>query len=110
MPTAPRSRPGPRTSFPPCRSIPEATANSTSGFVEGNLRKQIDANGTVTKTFEVGTGSDYTPIGVTILGVGGSKQDNTTWVQATTTNTEHPSIGTSDINSSLDANRYWTLS
>src|SRR5438093_12998012 len=27
----------------------------TPGFVEGNLRKQISSNGTVTRTYEVGT-------------------------------------------------------
>ncbi len=84
------------------------SVSRTSGHVIGNLVKAIDANGTVSRTFEVGTGSDYTPINVTIYGVAGSGGTGQT-LTGRSTSGEHPSISASGINSSKSVNRYWTL-
>ena len=81
----------------------------TSGHVDGNLQKQISANGTVSRTYEVGTGASYTPISVTILTVGSSGTDGTKFLTGSSTASDHPSIGTSTLNSARDANRFWTL-
>src|SRR5204862_1276918 len=82
---------------------------SASSFVVGNLRKQIDANGTLVRTFEVGTGTSYAPIDVTISGVGGSKTDGSKFLTVSSTAGEHPNVATSTLDPCKDVNRYWTL-
>jgi hypothetical protein len=77
-------------------------------FVVGNLRKQIDANGTLARTFEVG-GTSYAPVTVTISGVNGSKTDGSQFLTASSANGEHPNIATSTLDPCEDVNRYWTL-
>ena len=74
-----------------------------SGFVEGNLQLRF-ASGIQTCTFPVGTGTTYAPITVTTpSGSAGGK------LTGSTTGNEHPNIATSGIDSTHDANRYWTL-
>ncbi len=80
-----------------------ASVSRTSGHVVGNLRKAIPA-GASTCTFEVGSGSNYTPV-VTVF-VAGTGAGNIT---ASTTGTEHGSIASSGINSTKSVNRFWTL-
>src|SRR5207245_5252550 len=82
---------------------------SASSFVVGNLRKQIDANGTVVRTFEVGTGTSYATVNVTISGVGGTKTDGSQFLTVSSTAGEHPSVATSTLDPCKDVNRYWTL-
>ena len=79
-----------------------------SSFVVGNLRKQIDANGTLVRTFEVGTVS-YAPVDVTISGVSGSKTDGSKFLTVSSTDGEHPNVATSTLDPCKDVNRYWTL-
>ena len=79
-----------------------------SSFVVGNLRKQIDANGTAVRTFEVGTVT-YAPVDVTISGVGGSKTDGSKFLTVSSTDGEHPNVATSTFDPCKDVNRYWTL-
>ncbi|MBM2824991.1 MAG: hypothetical protein HW402_655 [Dehalococcoidales bacterium] len=83
------------------------TVSRTSGHVVGNLQKAIDSNGSVSRTFEFGTGSDYTPIAVVIAGVAGSGGGQT--LAGSSTGSEHASISTSGIDSAKNVNRYWTL-
>jgi hypothetical protein len=79
------------------------SVSRTSGHVVGNLQKAIPA-GVSTCTFEVGSGTNYTPV-VTAFAAGTTAGNMT----ASTTGSEHPSIGSSAINSAADVNRYWTL-
>jgi hypothetical protein len=79
------------------------TASATNNFVEGNLRKPI-ASGASSPTFEVGTGSTYAPISLSITGAnaGGT-------LTALTTGSQHASYSTSGLNQTKYVNRYWTL-
>ena len=79
------------------------SVSRTSGFVVGNLRKTIPA-GASTCTFEIGSGSNYTPA-VTVF-VAGTGTGNIT---ASTTGTEHGSIASSGIDATQSVNRFWTL-
>ena len=76
----------------------------TSGFVIGNLRKQIPA-AAFTCTFEVGSGTNYTPVAMVFA----SAPTGAGTVTASTTGTEHASIASSGINASKSVNRFWTL-
>ncbi len=85
------------------------TGASAASFIVGSLRKPVDANGTVARTFEVGTGVSYAPVTVVIPGVGGSKTDGSQFLTASSTAGEHPDIATSTLDPCKDVNRYWTL-
>jgi hypothetical protein len=76
----------------------------TSGFIDGNLRKNVATGSNVSRTFEIGTGANYTPLTVVYATV--STAGNLT---ASSTAGDHPSIATSGFNASLTINRYWTL-
>jgi hypothetical protein len=72
--------------------------------VSGNFQKNIPTGTPVNRTFELGTGTDYTPLDVSFASV--STAGNLT---ASTTSGDHPQIVTSSISSSKGVNRYWTL-
>jgi len=81
-----------------------ATLSRTSGFINGNLQKYV-ATGAPTVNFEIGAGSNYTPItGVTFVGV--TTAGN---LIASSTSTEHPQIASSTIDGTKSVNRHWTL-
>lgn len=77
----------------------------TSGHVVGNMTRHFTTGIDVTRNFEIGTGTNYTPVAVTIatVTVAGS-------MTATTATPDHPQIATSGINAARSVNRYWTLS
>ncbi len=75
---------------------------ANSGFVEGNFQKALAA-GSITRVFEVGTGTTYAP--VTMIFVGNSVGSFT----VSSTALDHPDVFSSLINPSRSANRYWTL-
>jgi hypothetical protein len=79
------------------------SVSRTSGHVVGNFQKYI-ASGATSKTFEIGTGSNYTPADVTFDNV--SVAGNLT---ASTNAGDHANIGSSTINSSKSVNRTWAL-
>lgn len=81
-----------------------ATVSRTSGFVIGNLRKSVSTGTNISRTFEIGSGTSYTPLDVVFASVstGGT-------LTASTTAGDHPSIATSGFNTALTINRYWTL-
>lgn len=85
-------------------SAAEVIGAGAGKYVNGNLQKDIAA-GTVSKTFEVGGITAYTPVVVTFTGdvtVAGS-------ITAKSTDGDHPNIATSTFNSAVTVNRYWTL-
>lgn len=85
--------------------IPAAGAVArTSGHVIGNLRKNVSTGSNITRTFEIGTGSDYTPLDIVFASV--TSAGNLT---ASTTSGDHAAIASSGFNASLTVNRYWTL-
>jgi hypothetical protein len=82
---------------------PTATVNPAGGFVEGNLRKPI-TTGSPSVTFEVGTGTSYSPVNLSFASV-------TTAGNFTVSSTagDHPDILGSNIEPNRSVNRYWTL-
>jgi fibronectin-binding autotransporter adhesin len=76
----------------------------TSGFVAGKLRKNVAIGSSVSKTYEIGSGIDYTPLTLVFTTV--TTAGNLT---VSTTATDHPSISGSGFNTSYTVNRYWTL-
>jgi FlgD Ig-like domain len=83
---------------------PGGTVSRTSGHVVGNLQKNFATGSNVTQTFEVGTGSDYTPVDVSIASV--STAGNVT---AKSTSGDHADIASSTLDASKSVNRNWTL-
>lgn len=75
----------------------------TSGFVQGNLRKDI-SSASPSKTFEVGTNTTYSPIDVVFTGVTVSGT-----LTASATAGDHPDVNGSNIEPNKTANRYWSL-
>ncbi len=76
----------------------------TSGYVSGNLQKNFTTGNSVTRTFETGTASGYSPVTIVITRV---TTAGNLIVKATAG--DHPSIATSTLNPARSLNRYWTL-
>ncbi|MFZ6010471.1 MAG: beta strand repeat-containing protein, partial [Bacteroidota bacterium] len=79
------------------------TVSRTNGFVEGNLQKFV-ATGATSVTFEIGTGTIYSPVDVTFasVSVAGS-------LICSATAGDHPDVNGSNIEPNRSVNRYWTL-
>ncbi len=79
------------------------SVSRTDGFVQGNLRKPVAA-GNPTLAFEVGTGSTYAPISVSITGAaaGGT-------LTGSSTTGLHSSYATSGLSQTKYVNRWWGL-
>ena len=80
------------------------SVSHTSGHVVGNLRKNVVTGSNVSRTFEVGDASNYTPVDVVFASV--SVTGNFT---VNTTAGDHPNIATSEVFPANSVNRYWTL-
>ncbi|UEG48924.1 hypothetical protein LK994_09770 [Ferruginibacter lapsinanis] len=76
----------------------------TSGHINGNEQRNIATGSSVSRTFDIGDASNYSPVTIVFASV--SVAGNIT---ARSTNTDHPSIPSSNLNGSLSINRYWTL-
>lgn len=80
------------------------TVSRTSGHIVGTLRKNVAAGASVLRTFEIGTGANYTPVDVTFASVGTAGN-----LAATTAAADHPNLATSDLDAAQTANRTWSL-
>ncbi|MEZ4814203.1 MAG: hypothetical protein R3A80_03225 [Bdellovibrionota bacterium] len=80
------------------------TVSRTSGHVIGSLSKPIPTGTSVSRTFEIGTGANYTPVTITFASVSSAGD-----LIASTTNSDHPEISTSNLDPSISVNRYWTF-
>jgi len=75
----------------------------TSGHVVGNFKKYV-ATGPTSVTFEVGDGGVYAPVTVDFASVTVAGD-----LTASSAAGDHPAIGTSGLDPSKTANRFWTL-
>ena len=72
--------------------------------MNGLLEKYVPTGSSVATTFEVGSGSDYTPVDVTFAIVNIANN-----LLTTTATGDHPMIVGSSIDSTKNVNRYWSL-
>ncbi|MFI5253741.1 MAG: beta strand repeat-containing protein, partial [Bacteroidota bacterium] len=79
------------------------TVSRTSGFVAGNFQKPV-ATGPTSITYEIGSGTSYTPVQIAFGTVSGGGN-----LTAKTTSGDHPNLSTSGLNGGKSVNRYWTL-
>lgn len=79
------------------------TVTPTNGFVEGNLRKPVNLGAPVV-TFEVGTGTTYSPVTFNFAGVSASGNFTVAAVAD-----DHPDILGSNIEPNRSVNRHWSL-
>jgi len=80
------------------------SVSRTSGHVDGKLQKNVSTGSGVSRTFEIGTGSDFTPVNVAFANVSTAGD-----LTGSTIALDHPNISTSIINPSLSVNRYWPI-
>ena len=78
------------------------TANA-NGWVRGNLQKNIPT-GTNSRTFEIGSSTDYTPVTTAYSGVTGAGN-----ITVSTTNNDHPQIGSSTLVATKTVNRFYSI-
>ena len=81
-----------------------SSVTRSTGFVIGNLLKPVNTGTLVARTFEIGTGATYAPVTVTFASV--STLGNLT---ASSSDPDHGSLATSDIDPNRSVNRFWTL-
>jgi hypothetical protein len=84
---------------------PAASVARTTGHVSGALQKTIPAGSAVSVIFEIGDATTYAPLTLTFGTVSTSGA-----LTASTTGSEHPSIGSSVIDPTADVNRWWSVS
>lgn len=78
------------------------TANA-NGWVRGNLQKNIPT-GTNSRTFEIGSSAAYTPVTTAYSSVGGAGN-----ITVSTTNNDHPQIGSSTLVATKTVNRFYSI-
>jgi fibronectin-binding autotransporter adhesin len=84
--------------------IAPSTANvsRTSGHIFGNFKKWIP--NTATRTFQIGTATDYTPMDVTFASV-----TTAGYVTGKSTAGDHPSVGSACLDANKSVNVYYSL-
>ncbi len=80
------------------------SVSRTSGHVVGKLQKNVATGSNVSRTFEIGSTTNYLPVDVVFATVSTSGD-----LTAGTTAGDHANIATSDVNPAKSVNRYWTL-
>jgi hypothetical protein len=76
-------------------------------FVQGNLKKSFATGASVARVFEVGTGTTYSPVTVTLASVTGAGD-----LTVSATAGSHPQLASSGLDTATPAklNRWWTIS
>ncbi|MCX6740511.1 MAG: hypothetical protein NTZ49_04770 [Candidatus Parcubacteria bacterium] len=78
------------------------SVSRNSGYIIGNLKKYF-SGGALSKTFEIGDSSNYTPADIAFGSIT-TPGDLT----ISTTAGDHPNISSANLNPSKSVNRYWT--
>jgi hypothetical protein len=79
-------------------------ASQSTGWVFGNLQRNVAAGSNVSRTFVIGGAGYYSPATVLFASV-----TTTGNLKASAASTDHPQIDYSGIKKNYDVNRYWTL-
>jgi len=79
-------------------------ALQSTGWVYGKLQKNIATGSNVSRTFEIGDNTSYTP--ATIIFASVTTAGN---LSATVGTPDHPSLSTSGIDATRSVNRYWSF-
>lgn len=79
-------------------------ASQSTGWVNGRLQKYIANGSNISRTYEIGDNSNYTPVTTLFTSV-----TNAGNLAATTKTPDHPSIAISGIDNSKSVNRYWSF-
>lgn len=77
----------------------------STGWIDGNLQKNVATGTNITRTFEVGDHTNYTPVSVLFASVTTSGG-----LIAKTTASDHPQLAVSEIDRDQTVNRYFTIS
>lgn len=80
-------------------------SSQSTGWVYGNLQKNIPTGGAISQTYELGDNTRYTP---TTIGLNGVTTGGNLAVNVTAT--DHPNLATSTIDVNKSVNRYFTFS
>jgi hypothetical protein len=80
------------------------TGAGTGKYIEGNLQMGIPA-ATTARTFDIGDVTVYTPVTINFTG----STNSTGSITLNTVTGNSSNIGTSNINTLLNVNRYWTI-
>lgn len=80
------------------------TVTRTNGHVNGTLQKHYNTGNNVSRTFEIGNATVYTPVTVLFSSV-----TTAGTMTARTTSYDHPELPTSLVNINKSVGRYWTL-
>ncbi|MBI3574815.1 MAG: hypothetical protein HY083_04085, partial [Gammaproteobacteria bacterium] len=105
--TAPNPYPYTLTTSASCATPSVSRPGGSPGHVVGNLRKNIPTGSNVACTFEVGDSTNYTPVDVTFASVSGA--GSVTGATMPWSPDGHPAISGTDIDPTLNVNRFWTL-
>ncbi|MFY7880109.1 MAG: beta strand repeat-containing protein, partial [Lacibacter sp.] len=81
------------------------SGGSANSHIQGNLRKWIKT-GTSNISFQIGDGTVYAPVNLTL---NGSISSSTGSITVKTVAGDQPNIGSSGINNNSSLNRYWTV-
>lgn len=79
-------------------------AGATTGWVYGKLQRNIATGANVTRAYQIGDATNYTPATVVFASV--TTSGNLT---AVTLTPDHPNISTSGLNPNRSVNRYWSF-
>lgn len=79
-------------------------ASSTTGWVYGRLQQNFAPGTNVTRNFQIGDATNYTPATVVMASI-----TNAGNLTAITLTPDHPNISTSGLNPNRSVNRYWSF-
>ncbi len=80
------------------------SASGTAGWVNGRLSRSFNTGSNVSRTFDIGSTSAYTPVTITFPTISSAGSLN-----LSTFSTDHPNIGSACLSSGLSVNRYYSI-